>query len=142
LVLLIECARPCFNLQNGIIELCKVVNLEGWLREPDHDLSKLVNLVDLGREGGVGASDLHVLACPRRKFLIQLLGYILTTKLLLGPIEQPLDQKLLFVHVDGVGSPIHDHVEILSDLERLFDCIFDLSENGISCALLSTVGWG
>lgn len=142
MVLLIECPRPRFDLQDGIIELGKVINLEGWFGELDHDLSKLVYLVNLGREGGVGPSDLHIFACPRRKFLIQRLGYKLTTELLLGPVKQPLYQKLLLVHVDAVGTPIHDHVEILGDLERLFDSIFDLSENGISCALLSTVGWG
>ena len=98
--------------------------------------------MNLGGEGRVGAADLNVLACPGREFLIQSLGYILTTELLLGPVEQPLNQKLLFIHVDAVGPPIHDHVEILGDLERLFDSVFYLSNYGISCALLSTVGWG
>jgi hypothetical protein len=98
--------------------------------------------VNLGGECGIWPFDLHVLACPRRNFLIQRLGNILTTELLLGPVEQPLYQKLLFIHVDIVGPPIHDHVEILGDLERLFDSIFDLGKYGISCALLSVVGWG
>ena len=98
--------------------------------------------MNLGGEGRVRSSDLDVLACPRRQFLIQRLGYILTTELLLGPVKKPLYQKLLFIHIDIVGPPIHDHIEILGDLERLFDSIFDLSKYGISCALLSVVGWG